>query len=247
MVVIHKLKEIKMRGYFQLVVILVACLPLAVNASLYKFEYTGQIFYLTGNGLGYQMDDSVGGALTFDLADSNGDIWAEDYIVNYYSKNNADFVRGYQPENLGQNNDSLLVYDGADADYSIPRLDAGIDIVDANYVETGPSDSLARESRTYGMQVNVVFDDFDWLTNGKINTFSFDEADQLASTISYGVYYDTRSVVDSNGNQSWPSEFAWFRLNSAKLSVVDVPEPSAPYLLMLGGFVLFLRRRFVRA
>lgn len=236
-----------MRGYFRLLIILLTTLPLAAKASLYKFEYTGYMFYLTGDALGYQLNDSVAGSLTFDLADSNGDDWNEDYIVSYGAKNNSDFVKGYQPSNPGQNIDSVLVYDGADADYSIPRLDAGIDIVDANYVETGPNDSGAHESRTYGMEVNVVFDDFDWLTNGKINTFSFNEANQLAETISYGVYYDSRHIVDSNGNHSYPSEFAWFRLNSAKLSVVDVPEPSALFLLISGGLVLLLRRRFANA
>ena len=178
-----------MRRYFQWLVIFCTVLPLAAKASLYKFEYTGYVFYLTGGGLGYHMNDSVSGALTFDLANSNGDVWDEDYIVDYHSKNNADFVQGHQTENLGQNIDSVLVYDGVDGNHSLPRMDAGIDIVDANYVDYGASGS-----RTYGMETNVVFEDFDWLTNGKINTFSFDEADQLASTISYGVYYDSRYV-----------------------------------------------------
>lgn len=227
-----------MRGYFRLLIILFAALPLAAKASLFKFDYTGQIFYLTGSGLGYHLNESVAGSLTFDLAKSNGDIWEESYIVDYYSKNNADFVQGYQSSNIGQNIDSVLVYDGAEADYSVPRLDAGIDIIDANYIEYAPNNS-----RTYGMEVNVVFDDFDWLTNGKINTFAFTDADQLAETTSYGVYYDSRFLTDANGNHSYPSEFAWFRLESASLSLVDVPEPSSLFLLTLGGLVLFLRRR----
>ena len=228
-----------MRRYFQLFVILLTASPLAAKATLYEFEYTGQISYLSGGGFGYHLNDNVSGAFTFDLAKSNGDIWEEDYIVDYYSKNNADFVKGYQTENLGQNLDNVLVYDGAEADHSIPRLDAGITITDANYVDYGSSGS-----RTYGMEVNIAIEDFDWLTSGKINAFSFGDSDQLASGSS-GIYYDMRFAKDgSNGVQS---EYAGFRLSSAKLSLVDVPEPSALLLLFSGGLVLFLRRWLLNA
>lgn len=230
-----------MRGYFRWLVIFCTVLPLAAKASLYKFEYTGYVSYLTGDGLGYHLNDSVSGELTFDLTNSNGDIMPESFINSYHFNGSQDFVQGYQPENLGQNIDSVLVYDGVDGNHSLPRLDAGIDIVDANYVDYGASGS-----RTYGMEANVVFEDFDWLTNGKINTFSFDGADLLASTNSYGVYYDSRYLVDADGKKSWPSDFAWFKLDSAKLSIVDVPEPSALFLLISGGLILFLRRRFAK-
>lgn len=228
-----------MRAAFQLFAILLVALPLKANAFLYKFEYTGHVFYLTGNGMGYNMDDSIKGTLIFDLSDSKGDIWAENYIVDYYGKTGADFVRGYQPENIGQNIDNVRVYDAVDANYSVPRLDAGFDITDANHVTYGP-----KHSRTYGVNVNVVFDDFDWLSvEGKINTFAFTDADQLALTDSAGVFYDLTFATDSNGKPASSSNDAWFRLNSASLSVVDVPEPPIWFLSMLGLFALFMRRR----
>ena len=225
-----------MRTYFRLFIISLLTLPLAARATLYEFEYTGKISNLSGDGFGYHLNDSVSGAFTFDLSKSNGNIWKEEYIVDYHSKDNADFVTGYQTENPGQNLDNVFVYDGAEADFSIPRLDAGITIADANYVDYGSGGT-----RVYGMEVNVVFDDFDWLTNGKINTFSFDDADQLASNSS-GVYYDVKFPKGDIGHTQ--AEYAWFRLSSAKLSIVDVPEPSALSLLILSVITLFLRRRF---
>ena len=136
--------------------------------------------------------------------------------------------------------DSVFVYDSIDGNHVLHK-DGGITITDGLYSETLGSAA----SRNYGLELNVSFDDFDWLTNGKLNEFSFSENDFLgADTCCFGTFYEFNHYTKPDGTKVVDFDGASFKFYSAKLTLADVPEPSPILLMLCGGFMLCLARRF---
>lgn len=225
-----------MLKYVKLFSLIFLGFPLSAHSSLYTFEYEGYVAYLNGNGLGHYLGQPVNGVLTFDTTNSYGDEFPEIFETSYRAQSGVDFVNGYLPPSTDRNMDRVFVYDSIDADH-IRHADGGIIIVDGLY-------SDASGSRNYGLEIDISFDDFDWLFNGKLNEFSFDGNDFVDANSCAGVFYEFNSYTKPDGTNMYDYNGATFRFSSAKLTLVDAPEPSALILMLCGGFMLYFARRF---
>lgn len=210
----------------------VLSLSTSAHASVFALQYSGQL--TDRHTAGMIFPEFISGTLTFDLAAAT-DIYPPTYSAEYkILEGKPDFVTGYIPANTGLNQDFVRVYDGNDPANPEPFYD-GFNIYDASVVN-GIRNSIFIAVETGGV---------DWLNSDSVTPFSF--TDSQLNDRSYAVISSAMFWIGSDGDTYVrPLHEAYYDLDFAELTEVNVPIPNALLLILSAIAGLWTRKICVR-
>ena len=225
----------------KLAALIVLLIPFSAHSSLYKFEYTGHVTQLSGNGMGYTLGQYMSGELQFDLSNSIGDVVpSQDYYSQYEALGDGtDFVTGHLTTTEGKNRDTVRGYNGFEDPFaSSPQSTA---FVVGDFVSFDRPDKLS-----YGLILTIQQLGVDWLIGDAIKEFNFVGADLYNYGWSFGTLFETYEYNKPDGTRWLHSDQALFDLDSAKLTLISVPEPGSLFLALIACIAIILRRRLIK-
>ena len=216
------------------------CLPMLANANVISLEYTGHfsnIFSDWGNaesGNGHSLWETISGKVEVDLSKATYvDLNGADTGKYQASVSKGLVVGAVDTDAEGW--DVVEVYNGTHASFRGDYDDF------FQIIESRPNSTLPGWVDSF--QLTVDLNGFDWLSDAVLSNVDITTSDYNKLVFSFGVFTQSLSGIDADGNSYFHYTTALFSLDSLKISSTEVPEPSSIALMFIGGLALVLRRR----
>lgn len=214
------------------------CSPLA-QASLITIDYVAKVTQRSGDfypDMDHQVGDLVSGQFIIDLTKAERVSIDHDGKRSVFtSHKNFDLVSGYFDVSSGNSSDSVALHDGIYPDL-VPGGADRLSISDG-FVNSSKGLTLFT---SFNLSINLG--ELDWITTNGINVHITDAGSLANSFVNIG----QRGLAYNPFDEECPCEFSnvseRLKLESLRISSVEVPEPSSLWLLAFGFFALVSKR-----
>jgi len=216
-----------------LIALALACLPMFATANIISLEYTGHVTTVSGAGYGNAIGDTVSGKMNIDLSKATTKTLDTPTAVSYYSSSPDGLITNGASFDDWGGIDIVDIYNGSHPNW-LGETEDFFQILDTITANPDFSDYV---------QITVVLNSFDWLTDLSLSGANIDTNDPSILGWSFGAISRTVGTLEADGTYSWAFNSDIFSLDSLKLVSTEVPEPGSIALLLIGGLALMLRRR----
>lgn len=226
---------------------LLLAFPAIAQASIITIEYSGIITWSmpaarpSTDVFPYQEGDRITGSIKIDLFKGQDQLPETDR-AEYRTKPGASglVTTNFVPDYQSGQDDVVKVWDNVLVDgKSVDKLTIG-DVVHY-HVDLGYMDY---ERENYKFNIEIILDR-DWFSGDRLNPVNTELATPVLPGSGGSLFADRIVYIDQNVH-AWWNDGIDFSVDSLKITQASVPEPAPLVPLLLGAFLIALKRKNLR-